>query len=100
MSAFSDSPTRRWWALGILAMTELVVVLDTMIVTIALPQAQADLGMSDAQRQWVGPAFAGAGATMIIAAIVAITIIRGKKNDLMPSWDAEAEWEEEKVSVH
>lgn len=39
MSALLSRPSARWWALAVLALTELVVVLDTTIVTIALPQA-------------------------------------------------------------
>ena len=40
-----------------LALTQLVVVLDATIVTIALPQAQEELGLSDVQRQWVVTAY-------------------------------------------
>ena len=50
--------SRRWWVLAILALTQLVIVLDATIVNIALPQAQRDLGLSDAQRQWVITAYA------------------------------------------
>ena len=53
----SSTPTRRWWALAVLAMTQLVVVLDATIVTIALPQAQQELGLSDVERQWVVTAY-------------------------------------------
>ncbi|GAB6900890.1 MFS transporter [Kineosporia succinea] len=48
---------RRWWALGIIAIAQLMVVLDASIVNIALPSAQADLGISDANRQWVVTAY-------------------------------------------
>ncbi|XVU23568.1 MFS transporter [Actinoplanes sp. CA-054009] len=72
MSRLLDRPAARWWALAVLAMTELVVVLDTMIVTIALPQAQAALGMSDAQRQWVVTAYALAfGALLLLGGRIA-----------------------------
>lgn len=49
---------RRWAALGAIAIAQLMVVLDGTIVNIALPQAQADLGISDADRQWVVTAYA------------------------------------------
>jgi EmrB/QacA subfamily drug resistance transporter len=49
---------RRWWTLVIVALTQLVVVLDGTIVNIALPQAQAELDMTDGQRQWVVTAYA------------------------------------------
>ena len=51
-------PPSRWWVLAVLSLTQLVVVLDGTIVTIALPQAQAELGLSDVQRQWVITAYA------------------------------------------
>ena len=49
---------RRWWALAVIALTQLVVVLDGTIVNIALPEAQRELGLSDAQRAWVVTAYA------------------------------------------
>ena len=47
----------RWWALAVLAAAQLMVVLDASIVNIALPSAQADLGISNADRQWVVTAY-------------------------------------------
>ena len=49
--------SRRWWSLAVLALTQLVVVLDATIVTIALPQAQKELGLNDIERQWVVTAY-------------------------------------------
>ncbi|KRV51407.1 Puromycin resistance protein pur8 [Wenjunlia vitaminophila] len=43
---------RRWWALVVIALAQLIVVLDMTIVNIALPSAQQDLGMTDGNRQW------------------------------------------------
>jgi hypothetical protein len=43
---------RRWLALGIIAVAQLMVVLDASIVNIALPSAQDALGISDANRPW------------------------------------------------
>jgi len=37
----------------VVALAQLMVVLDATIVNIALPAAQADLGFGDADRQWV-----------------------------------------------
>jgi EmrB/QacA subfamily drug resistance transporter len=53
----STADPRRWWALAVIAIAQLMVVLDASIVTIALPSAQADLGISDANRQWVVTAY-------------------------------------------
>ncbi|MFD7903453.1 MFS transporter [Kitasatospora sp. NPDC059722] len=49
--------SRRWWALAVIAIAQLMIVLDITIVNIALPSAQRDLGISDADRQWVITAY-------------------------------------------
>ncbi|MGZ4485382.1 MAG: MFS transporter [Nocardioidaceae bacterium] len=49
--------SRRWLALAVIAVAQLMVVLDATIVNIALPSAQRDLGISDADRQWVITAY-------------------------------------------
>jgi EmrB/QacA subfamily drug resistance transporter len=48
---------KRWLALGVIAVAQLMIVLDASIVNIALPSAQKDLGISDADRQWVVTAY-------------------------------------------
>jgi MFS family permease len=48
---------RRWWALAVIAIAQLMVVLDASIVTIALPSAQHSLHISTANRQWVVTAY-------------------------------------------
>ena len=65
MSATAAEPTtlsvepdpRRWKALMVIAIAQLMVVLDASIVNIALPSIQEDLGISDANRQWVVTAY-------------------------------------------
>lgn len=52
-----DADPRRWWGLVIIALAQLMVVLDATIVNIALPSAQSDLGMTDGNRQWVITAY-------------------------------------------
>ena len=47
----------RWRALCVIAIAQLMVVLDASIVNIALPSMQTDLGISDADRQWVLTAY-------------------------------------------
>jgi EmrB/QacA subfamily drug resistance transporter len=49
---------RRWLALVVIAVAQLMVVLDASIVNIALPSAQHALGITDANRQWVVTAYA------------------------------------------
>jgi EmrB/QacA subfamily drug resistance transporter len=48
----------RWLALVVLALAQLMVVLDATVVNIALPTAQADLGFSNDDRQWVVTGYA------------------------------------------
>ncbi|MEV0176348.1 MFS transporter [Streptomyces sp. NPDC050803] len=57
---------RRWWILAVVAVAQLMVVLDATIVNIALPSAQADLGFSDGNRQWIVTAYALAFASLLL----------------------------------
>jgi EmrB/QacA subfamily drug resistance transporter len=50
----------------IIGIAQLMVVLDTTIVNIALPSAQADLGFSDGNRQWIITAYALAFASLLL----------------------------------
>ena len=61
-SSPETSPTfeldpKRWLALVVIAITQLMVVLDASIVNIALPAMQTSLDISDADRQWVVTAY-------------------------------------------
>jgi MFS family permease len=67
MSAHSTAPTineavsteertathRRWYALFVLCLAELMIVLDTTIVNVALPSIRTDLGFSQTSLAWV-----------------------------------------------
>ena len=57
---------RRWLILGVIALAQLMVVLDVTIVNIALPSAQTDLGFSDDSRQWVITAYALAFGSLLL----------------------------------
>ena len=63
MSVASSASTQnqldpnRWRALMVIAIAQLMVVLDASIVNIALPSIQADLGITDGNRQWVVTAY-------------------------------------------
>ena len=48
---------KRWIALVAIAVSQLMIVLDASIVTIALPSAQRALHISNANRQWVVTAY-------------------------------------------
>ncbi len=48
---------RRWWGLVVIALAQLMVVLDATIVNIAMPSAQKALEISDGDRQWMITAY-------------------------------------------
>lgn len=48
---------RRWWALGVLATAQFMVIMDTSIIGVALPEMQKDLGFSQGELQWVFNAY-------------------------------------------
>jgi EmrB/QacA subfamily drug resistance transporter len=52
-----EADPRRWLALFVVAIAQLMVVLDATIVNIAMPSAQQDLHISDANRQWIVTAY-------------------------------------------
>ena len=49
--------SRRWLALAVIGLAQLMVVLDATIVNIAMPSAQKALHISDADRQWIVTAY-------------------------------------------
>jgi EmrB/QacA subfamily drug resistance transporter len=68
----AEPDPRRWWALAVLAAAQLMIVLDASIVNIALPSAQDDLGISNADRQWVVTAYTLAfGALLLLGGRIA-----------------------------
>src|SRR5260370_27422026 len=44
--------SRKWWALGSLSLSVLVVALDLFVLTLALPTVSADLHASSGDLQW------------------------------------------------
>jgi len=57
---------RRWVILSVVAVAQLMVVLDTTVVNIALPSAQRALGFADSDRQWVVTAYALAFGSLLL----------------------------------
>lgn len=57
---------RRWLILAVIAIAQLMVVLDATIVNIALPSAQADLGFSNDNRQWIVTAYSLAFGSLLL----------------------------------
>ncbi|CAN5162523.1 MFS transporter [soil metagenome] len=67
----SESPipatdSRRWITLVVVGLAQLMVVLDATVVNIALPSAQADLGFSDGNRQWIITAYSLAFGSLLL----------------------------------
>ncbi|SDT64255.1 DHA2 family efflux MFS transporter permease subunit [Actinoplanes derwentensis] len=62
----TEKDTGRWWALVVLALAQLMVVLDATIVNIALPTAQAELRFDDFGRQWVVTGYALAFGSLLL----------------------------------
>ncbi|GAB2472126.1 MFS transporter [Jatrophihabitans fulvus] len=76
-AASRERTSRPWWVLAVLCVSQLMIVLDTTIINIALPSAQRDLGFSDALRQWVVTAYALAfGALLLLGGRLADLIGR------------------------
>ena len=58
LSAADEGTRRKWWALAVVAIAQLMLVLDLAVVFVALPSIQRSLGISTADRQWVVSAYA------------------------------------------
>jgi len=65
---------RRWWALGLIALAQFMVIMDTSIIGVALPHMQADLGFSQADLSWVFNAY--------VVAFGGLLLLGGRLSDL------------------
>jgi EmrB/QacA subfamily drug resistance transporter len=67
-TAGTENPmyARRWWVLALLGTAQLMVVLDVTIVNIALPHAQAALGFSNTDRQWIVTGYSLAFGSLLL----------------------------------
>ena len=65
---------RRWWALAIIAVAQFVVIMDTSIIGVALPEIQAALGFSQADLSWVFNAY--------VIAFGGLLLLGGRLSDL------------------
>ncbi|WP_229715261.1 MFS transporter [Subtercola lobariae] len=64
--AAPTASSRRWFTLATVALAQLMVVLDSTVVNIALPAAQKDLGFSNGDRQWVVTAYSLAFGSLLL----------------------------------
>jgi EmrB/QacA subfamily drug resistance transporter len=80
--ASSGATRSRWWILTVIAGAQLMVVLDSTIMIIALPSAQHALGFSNTDRQWVVTAYTLAfGGFLVLGGRISDMI--GTKRTLM-----------------
>ncbi|GAA3128480.1 MFS transporter [Streptosporangium carneum] len=66
---------RRWQALAVLATAQFMVIMDTSIIGVALPDMQRDLGFSQGGLQWVFNAY--------VIAFGGLLLLGGRLSDLL-----------------
>ncbi|TPQ23461.1 MFS transporter [Streptomyces sporangiiformans] len=66
---------RRWWALIVLAAAQFMVIMDTSIIGVALPEMQRELGFSQGELQWVFNAY--------VIAFGGLLLLGGRLSDLL-----------------
>ncbi|WP_053203015.1 MFS transporter [Jiangella muralis] len=75
MSSMSPPATSsRWLALALIATAQFVVIMDTSIIGVALPEIQADLGFSQGDLSWVFNAY--------VVAFGGLLLLGGRLSDL------------------
>ena len=66
--------SRRWLALGLIAAAQFMVIMDTSIIGVALPEMQADLGFTPQGLSWVFNAY--------VVAFGGLLLLGGRLSDL------------------
>ena len=66
--------SRRWLGLALIAAAQFMVIMDTSIIGVALPQMQADLGFSQQNLSWVFNAY--------VVAFGGLLLLGGRLSDL------------------
>ncbi|HEY3465364.1 MAG TPA: MFS transporter [Amycolatopsis sp.] len=69
-----DTESKRWWALGLIALAQFMVIMDTSIIGVALPEMQQDLGFSPGGLSWVFNAY--------VIALGGLLLLGGRLSDL------------------
>jgi EmrB/QacA subfamily drug resistance transporter len=65
---------RRWWALAVIALAQFMVIMDTSIIGVALPEIQRDLGFDQNSLSWVFNAY--------VIAFGGLLLLGGRLSDL------------------
>ncbi|WP_433729769.1 MFS transporter [Actinoplanes sp. CA-051413] len=66
---------KRWWALGLIALAQFMVIMDTSIIGVALPRMREDLGFSPGDLSWVFNAY--------VVAFGGLLLLGGRLSDLL-----------------
>ena len=75
MAASLTSNPRRWWALGLLSVAQFLIILDTSIIGVALPDIETALGFSSSSLQWIFNAY--------VIAFGGLLLLGGRLSDLL-----------------
>jgi EmrB/QacA subfamily drug resistance transporter len=75
ISDYLTAERRRWFALFVVCMAQLMIVLDTTIVNVALPSIQRDLHFSQGNLTWVINAF--------LISMGSLLLLAGRLSDLL-----------------
>lgn len=73
-SARKAGADRRWWGLAVIATAQFMVIMDTSIIGVALPEIRTDLGFSPESLSWVFNAY--------VVALGGLLLLGGKLSDL------------------
>ncbi|WP_067828084.1 MFS transporter [Nocardia inohanensis] len=77
MSTSTSAPpsTRRWIALSLIALAQFMVIMDTSIIGVALPEMQSSLGFSQENLSWVFNAY--------VVVFGGLLLLGGKLSDIL-----------------
>src|SRR5215213_5018934 len=70
----ANTETRRWTALAVIAVAQFMVIMDTSIIGVALPEIQADVGFSPEDLSWVFNAY--------VVAFGGLLLLGGRLSDI------------------
>src|SRR4051812_50129447 len=73
-SRAATGSSRRWLALGLIAAAQFMVIMDTSIIGVALPEMQHDLGFTPEGLSWVFNAY--------VVAFGGLLLLGGRLSDL------------------
>src|SRR5687768_15332641 len=75
IALMQSAPPRRWTALAVIALAQFMIIMDTSIIGVALPEIQADLGFSPEDLSWVFNAY--------VIAFGGLLLLGGRLSDLL-----------------